>query len=57
MFEKMIETQTKKQEHKLERWMKKHDSEHPFPDDVVLHEKYQLISGETVPFSEREILL
>ena len=43
MFEKMIETQTKKQEHKLERWMKKHDSEHPFPDDVVLHENIDYI--------------
>ena len=43
MFEKMIETQTKKQGHKLERWMKKHDSEHPFPDDVVLHENIDYI--------------
>ena len=36
MFEKMVRTQTAKQERTLEEWLRRHDSENPFPADVSL---------------------
>lgn len=36
MLEKMIRSQTAKQEQQLERFLARHDAEHPFPEDVLL---------------------